>query len=212
MPTWTPRAAALVAAATLALAGDAGGAEGPSPAADLAALRAGGFVIFLRHAATDPARADRDRSGLPDCEAQGILSEAGRADARALGEALRALGVPIGEVRASPWCRALETARLAFGRAEVDADLANLHDAADDTEKARRAAALQALLARSPAPGTNAVLVGHGFNLAAAARVPIAQGEAALFRPRGAEGFAFVARIGPREWAGLGGGAPGVPR
>lgn len=195
----------LVLAGVLALAGAGAGraAGGPAPGVDVAALRAGGFVIFLRHAATDPARADRDRAGLPDCEAQGILSEAGRADARAVGEGLRALGVPVGEVRSSPWCRALETARLAFGRAAVDPDLANLHDAPDEAEKARRATALRALLARPPAPGTNAVLVGHGFNLAAAARVPIAQGDAALFRPLGAEGFAFAGRVAPGEWAAL---------
>jgi phosphohistidine phosphatase SixA len=183
------------------IAADAGAAPAPP---GLEEIRRGGFVIFFRHAATDPATADRDRADLGDCERQGILSEAGRADARVIGEAFRALAIPVGEVRSSPWCRCLETARLAFGRAEADPLLASIHGATgDEALKARLVAALKALLARPPAPGTNMVIVGHGFNLAGAARVPLAQGEAALFRPKGREGFELVGKVGPREWTAL---------
>ncbi len=181
-------------------------AAGPATAAvaapSLADLRQGGFVIFLRHAATDPATSERDGPGLGDCEAQRILSDAGRADARAIGEAVRDLAVPVGEVRSSTWCRALETARLAFGRAEPEPLLASLHGR-DEAEKRRLVEALREMLARPPRPGTNTVLVGHGFNLAGAARVPIAQGEAAVFRPLGAGGYRLVGRIGPRDWRQL---------
>jgi hypothetical protein len=39
-------------------------------------------------------------------------------NSRAIGEAIRALDVPIGPVLASPLCRTVETAVLAFGFAE----------------------------------------------------------------------------------------------
>jgi phosphohistidine phosphatase SixA len=172
-------------------------------------LRQGGFVIFFRHVATDPATADRDRAGLGDCERQAILSDAGRADARAIGDAFRRLGIPVGEVRSSPWCRALDTARLAFGRAEPEPMLASIHGATDDAAlRAGLIAALKAMLARPASPGSNTVLVGHGFNLAGAARVPLAQGEAALFRPDGRGGFDLVAKVGARQWATLVQGKP----
>ncbi len=200
----------LVAAAAAAAAWLAAGAAQAAPAAPglpglaLPELRAGGFVIFLRHASTDPATESRDGPGLGNCEAQRILSEAGRADARALGEAFRRLGIPAGEIRSSPWCRCLETARLAFGRAEVEPMLASIHGATDDEAlRARLVAALKAMLGRRPPPGTNTILVGHGFNLAGAARVPLAQGEAAVFRPLEGGRFELVAKIGAREWASL---------
>jgi phosphohistidine phosphatase SixA len=43
------------------------------------------------------------------------LTDGGRADARAIGAAIRSLGIPIGEVLASPFCRTRETAELIFG-------------------------------------------------------------------------------------------------
>jgi broad specificity phosphatase PhoE len=200
------RAAAALGIALL-LGTGAAGAAAPAPPT-LAELRRGGFVIFFRHAATDPATADRDRADLGDCERQGILSEAGRADARTIGDAFRTLAIPVGEVRSSPWCRCLETARLAFGRADSEPLLASIHGATgDEALKARLVAALKETLARAPAPGTNTVIVGHGFNLAGAARVPLAQGEAAIFRPKGADGYQLAGKVGSREWLALKGDA-----
>jgi broad specificity phosphatase PhoE len=198
------------AALGIALLVGTGAARAAAPAPPtLAELRQGGFVIFFRHAATDPATADRDRADLGDCDRQGILSEAGRADARTIGDAFRTLAIPVGELRSSPWCRCLETARLAFGRADSDPLLASIHGATgDEALRARLVAALKEMLARPPAPGTNTIIVGHGFNLAGAARVPLAQGEAALFRPKGADGFELVGKVGPQGWPGLGGQAP----
>jgi phosphohistidine phosphatase SixA len=58
-------------------------------------------------------------SGYEDGARQRNLTDAGRADARAIGAAIRALGIPIGRVLASPFCRTRETAELIFGRATV---------------------------------------------------------------------------------------------
>ena len=58
-------------------------------------------------------------TGFEDCAHQRNLTDGGRADARAIGAAIRSLGIPIGEVLASPFCRTRETAELIFGRATV---------------------------------------------------------------------------------------------
>jgi hypothetical protein len=77
----------------------------------LAALRQGRAVALVRHA-TAPGTGDPANFRLGDCSTQRNLSEAGRSEARALGERLRDAGIPEAQVYASQWCRCLETARL----------------------------------------------------------------------------------------------------
>src|SRR6478752_9352840 len=77
-------------------------------------LKAGGQVVLMRHAATTPGAGDPDGMVLHDCGTQRNLSDEGRAHARQVGEAFRARGVHVAQVLSSPWCRCLETARLAF--------------------------------------------------------------------------------------------------
>ena len=77
-----------------------------------ALLKSGGQVVIMRHAATVPNVPDTLASG---CATQRNLSEAGREDARRIGAAFRAHGIAVEDVRASGWCRCMDTARLAFG-------------------------------------------------------------------------------------------------
>jgi len=71
----------------------------------LAALRQGGYVLFLRHASTDFSQDDSRMTSFEDCATQRNLTDKGRAEARALGEHVKRLKIPIGEVLASPFCR-----------------------------------------------------------------------------------------------------------
>src|SRR5205809_6571586 len=80
-------------------------------AALLQALRRGGYVIYFRHTSTDFSANDDNMTHYADCSHQRNLTEQGRAEARAIGAAIRSLDVPIGTVLASPFCRTLETAR-----------------------------------------------------------------------------------------------------
>ena len=72
----------------------------------------------MRHAATTVAGADRPGFKLGDCSTQRNLSEAGRPEARRMGERFHDERVAIEKVLTSPWCRCRETAMLAFGQAE----------------------------------------------------------------------------------------------
>jgi len=172
-------------------------------AALVKALRAGGLVLYMRHGRTNLDTRDEDRSDLTRCERQRQLSDEGRRELRAIAETLRTLGVPVGRVLASPYCRALETARLAFGRVETEPGLTHTIDADAATAKAR-AAVLVRLLSTAPAPGMNNVLAGHTGNLMEASGLwPAPEGATLVFRPEGAGRFAFVARIPPERWAVL---------
>src|SRR2546426_5824496 len=81
------------------------------------ALRAPGTVVIVRHSYA-PGGFDPPDSKLDDCTTQRNLDDNGRAQARKIGEAFRAHGIAVGAVRSSPRCRCLDTARLAFGKAE----------------------------------------------------------------------------------------------
>jgi phosphohistidine phosphatase SixA len=160
----------------------AAGEELAGPAL-LEALREGGFVIYFRHARTDFSQDDTDLSDLTNCATQRNLSPEGHAQARLIGEEIAALAIPIGEVLSSELCRTRESAELAFGRTTPMPDLTSFGTAGSEAEEQERAAALRRLLATPPAPGTNTVLVGHLFNIQAAAGIGLAEGEAAIFRP-----------------------------
>src|SRR5216684_6878924 len=88
------------------------------PAELLSELRKGGYVLYFRHAATDFSQNDERMKSYEDCANQRNLIDRGRAEARAVGAAIRELRIPIEPVLASPFCRTVETAQLIFGRAE----------------------------------------------------------------------------------------------
>ena len=75
-------------------------------------------MLLIRHAATHPGIGDPPGFRLAVCSTQRNLSDRGKREAHALGEAFRRRGIPLGPVLSSRWCRCLDTARLAFGRVE----------------------------------------------------------------------------------------------
>jgi len=204
MPAGALLATLLSALAALGLLAGCGDEPPPAPARVpplVDALRGGGLVLAIRHTATE-ATTDRQES-LRSCGAQRNLTEAGRRQARELGEGLRALRVPIGDVRASPFCRTQETARLAFGRVRVDDDLTSLGARGGVEDDDRRVRALRRLLGVRRHTGGNRVLVVHTANLGEAAGISLVEGETAVYRPLGRARFVLVGRVRAEGWARL---------
>jgi broad specificity phosphatase PhoE len=170
------------------------------------ALRAGGLVILVRHGATYPDQADTDPWNLDDVAKQRNLNDKGKALAKAFGEALRQAGVPIGKVYTSKFNRAYETAMLAgFTDIEKTADLTEGGLVVPPMENDRRAAALRALLAAAPKPGTNTVLITHKPNIVDALGkdwFDVKEGEASIFRPENGR-YQLIARVQMDEWPRL---------
>src|SRR5688572_28986342 len=79
-----------------------------------ALLKKGGQVVLIRHAVTTPGVGDPPGFTIQDCKTQRNLTAAGRKEAERLGAAFRQRAIPVGRVLSSPWCRCLETAKLAF--------------------------------------------------------------------------------------------------
>jgi broad specificity phosphatase PhoE len=177
------------------------------PAADPArvadALRKGGYVIYFRHTATEQSGAPDEAADLARCETQRNLSAAGRAQAVDIGKAFKTLGIPVGTVLASPFCRTRETAELAFGHYEVNKDLHFVITSGADEAK-RLGAALRRLLTSPPRKGTNSVIVSHSANLREAAGVfAKPEGAAYIYRPLPNGRFEPVAKLLPEDWTGL---------
>lgn len=163
-------------------------------------MRNGGLVIYWRHTKTDWSVRDTDLSDMDRCSTQRNLNEEGRRDARHVGEAFKRLGIPVGRVLTSDFCRNRETAELAFGRYERVPDLFNLPATRDPARRDRLVSSLRAMLAAPPEdPSVNTLIVGHNLNLRAAANVFIDEGGIAVFRPLDREGFEHLGNLEPGD-------------
>lgn len=163
-----------------------------------AALKGGGYVIYLRHSTTDLSQEDRNPVTVRDCSTQRNLSEQGRDQARAIGNSFKTLGIAVGDVTSSPYCRTEETAKLAFGAAQLSPALH--YSFSLPKEAANKAAAeLKQELSRTPPRGKNTVIVGHVTNLRDATGVwPKTEGGGIVFEPKG-DGFRVVGSFSAGE-------------
>lgn len=161
-------------------------------AAIWAALKNGGHVVLLRHAATVPGIGDPPGYKLNDCKTQRNLSDAGREQSRAWGKAFARHNIPVGGVFSSAWCRCIDTARLAFGKVDTWPAL-NSHFDSPET------AALQAEQTKGGMPvrmqkGKNLVLVTHQVNITTLSGRSPAMGEAIIMRHDG-NAWQFVGQL-----------------
>jgi hypothetical protein len=164
-------------------------------AALVAALREGGLVIYFRHTATDFSKNDQHMGDYDDCANQRPLSEQGRRDARAIGERIAELQLPVGIVKASPMCRTMEHAKLMLGMATPTHTMRELSNGEYSGLK-------RLLSARVPA-GINRWMVGHGIPFRAVAGPPqLTEGEAVVLRPLG-DTWIVLARLTVADWSAL---------
>lgn len=172
----------------------------------LAALRAGGLVILMRHMSTDDTVPADGTYVDRDCATQRNLDDEGRAQSEAVGRAIQALGIPIGRVRSSPYCRCVETGQLAFGEVEVEPKLA-VYDSLSAAEKDERAKEIRAMVDTPPDGPSNTVLITHtGTLLYTFGLQTQPEGIAHVFRPAEFGQAIYVGRVAPAEWSQLAAG------
>jgi len=208
MRTGATVAALLLALCTTAASGlwaKAAWSQSVSASEILTVLRAGGYVIVVRHGATYADQADTDPFNLDNVAKQRQLNDKGRADARALGEVFKASGVPIGQAYSSRFARAVETARLIAGKeptATLDITEGGL--VVSPNENNRRAQALRAMAGKAPDAGTNTLVVTHKPNILDAFGrdwFEVREGEASIFKPASDGKFSLVGRVAIDQWA-----------
>ncbi len=156
-----------------------------------ALLRAGGALIAFRHALA-PGTFDPPEFRLGDCSTQRNLDEAGRGQARRIGQWFTARAMVPRQVLSSPWCRCIDTAQLAFGGARVEPALGSPHGAPAD-ERAASLRRLRAALAAARArPAGFEVWVTHMFVLADLTAEGSSPGEGLVLAPGNGDGQARV--------------------
>ena len=131
-------------------------------------LRNGGYVLYTRHGEATVG-VDQPYLNFQYCFTQRNLSETGRRQAIYYGEILRILQIPISyPILASPFCRTIETAQLAFGWANVQinpfwVEVYNLSGSISTSEQKRILDSLRSKLETKPLQGTNEVIIAHSF-------------------------------------------------
>lgn len=180
--------------------------EVPATAQTLQRLRGGGYVLYLRHGATDNTHPDRTPAvDLNDCSTQRPLNAQGWAQQQAVGQALRRAGVPVTELRISPMCRTRDSARAAFPDLKPVVDpllvyAANLTEA----DKAPVVANTRRWLSAPVPLGQNRVLLAHASNLMEVMGYFPKESMLVVLRPKGEQhGFEYVASIPHGAWARL---------
>lgn len=165
-------------------------------------VRAGGYVLYLRHGATDTSRPDRVPSvDLNDCATQRPLTEEGRRVVGEVGKAIRKAKIPVGEILSSPLCRAKESALAAFGPNFATDIMLMYSSNMTSEEKKPRIEVARALISAPVPAGTNRVLVAHAPNLMdLMGYFPKPEGTLVVFRPLGDGGFEYLGNIAPQQW------------
>lgn len=173
----------------------------------LSQLKAGGLILYVRHFHTDHRKWEVDPLGprhlslgvedFLSCEQQRRLAPYGRHMAERFGVALRDLGVPVGKIYSSPYCRCTEGVRLAFRR-EPDELQKKLIYRKGGFTRDMMTRHLLPMLAEPPARGTNTVIMAHRPQMDDLGRIP--EGGVYLFRPRPGGGYDHVGRVEPEEW------------
>lgn len=163
-------------------------------------LKLGGYVIFMRHVATEEVQDEYDVD-LENCETQRNLSEKGKKQAKIIGDAIKKLAIPIGDVHSSPYCRCMDTAKLVFGQeANFHEELSYAAALSSAVDRAEYSDTLVQMLSIAPDAGTNTVIVSHSVNLEEATGIqPKPEGVVHVFKPV-EEGYEHIGEIKPDFW------------
>jgi phosphohistidine phosphatase SixA len=149
-------------------------------------LKQPGHIVLLRHSNAPGAKEEPYGINLKDCSIQRNLDEAGRLQARRIGDEFRKHGIQKLRLVSSQFCRALETAKLMnLGPVEelpalnqvFLADLIRLNESSEKTKKFMRAIPAKQLT----------VLVSHVNNIQSIAGTLLSSGEMVVvhFDPSG---------------------------
>jgi phosphohistidine phosphatase SixA len=171
------------------------------------ALRDDGYVIVFRHGATYQDQADTEPLNPSNVAKQRQLNNDGRTLAKSIGESLRKLRIPVGQVHSSLFQRAIDTgALMGFGDVKASADFTEGGLVVTPIENNRRAAALRKIAGATLPAGTNIVVVTHKPNILDAFGkdwFDVREGEASVFKPDGSGRYKLVARIQAGDWSKL---------
>jgi phosphohistidine phosphatase SixA len=157
-----------------------------------AALKRGGKVILLRHTHVD-IREGIGHLEPGNCAAEVNLSVSGVEQAKRIGESFRAHGIMVEEVLTSPYCRCIDTGKLAFGRATPVQYLKPPGVVSEDQAKLNQERIVQEILKHRN--GSNLIMITHDLNISnIVLEDTVPMGEFFVLQPNGAN-FDVIGKI-----------------
>ena len=157
------------------------------------ALKQGGKVVLMRHAAVDRSSGNPVLHTSGDCSKELNLSKLGREQAKRIGEMFRARGVFTGEVLASPYCRTMDTARLAFGSAKPSEAMRLIEGL--PRPQAEQVTAQAMKLIGGYKDRVNLILVTHQPNVEAIALESVEPAGMLVLQPKGGGEFDVLGKL-----------------
>ena len=176
-------------------------------AALVQALRKGGYNLYMRHAVSNTGQ-DGNLIQTPqwwdNCAIQRNIADAGREQARKVGDAMMSLKIPISQVLTAQFCRTRDTGHaMGLGPIEITEDLN--HQIGQRIGFDVNAARFRQL-AEAPKNGTNRLLVSHTHGSPKPEErimSAIQEAEIVVYQPDNKGGSEPVARISVAEWDNL---------
>jgi len=172
----------------------------------LNSLRKGGFVLYARHGEANVG-VDLPNLNFQNCLTQRNLSDKGRRQAIYYGEILRYLKIPIQiPITATPYCRTIETAQLAFGIGNVRvnpflSELNLLNGNLQRNDQQRVMNYLTSALEEIPEVGKNKLIIAHSLPEGVGVG-PVPYMGTVIVKPKGyGYGYDIVGRIPLTEWS-----------
>jgi phosphohistidine phosphatase SixA len=156
-------------------------------------MQSGNAVLMIRHALA-PGIGDPESFDLNDCSTQRNLNQAGREQARAIGQWLRSRGIRQAKVYSSQWCRCLETARLMqMGTVTPLPALNSFFQRPQDREQ--NLATLKKFIHQETEPDELIVMITHQVTISAITGQWADSGQGKLLRPTKAGGIEVLGEL-----------------
>jgi len=158
----------------------------------LAAFKLGGTVTLLRHTHVD-IREGIGHLASGNCAEEVNLSPRGVEQAKRIGEAFRAHSIAVGEVLSSPYCRCIDTGKLAFGRAMPVQFLRPPGTVSESQAKLDQERVVQEILKHRDS--SNLVMITHDLNISdVVLEDTVPMGEFFVVQPNGTD-FDVIGKI-----------------
>ena len=138
-------------------------------------LNQGGKLIFIRHAYA-PGSGDPSNFDIKDCSTQRNLNDAGKIQAKKIGNFFSENNITIDKILSSEWCRCKETAKYAFNKYEIKSFLNSFFSAKFASNKNKQINDLKKYI-NEWSGDNNLVLVTHYVTIQEVLNIATSSGE-----------------------------------
>ncbi len=145
-------------------------------------LETGSYVLMMRHADA-PGYSDPNGYNLTDCSTQRNLGDAGKTQAKMIGQWLKTQGIESAQVFSSPWCRCKDTGTLLNkGTVTVEPSLGSFFENRGNRQEQTRLTQIKIAQLLKKSPRKPVIMVTHQVNIQAFAGQSLSSGSMVLVK------------------------------